>query len=76
MRAALRDSEQRYREFIARSVEAVWRIELDHPIPVHLPEKELVKQILQLGYVAECNDALARQVGFASARRNHRYTSG
>ena len=33
---ALRDSEQRYREFIARSVEAVWRIELDHPIPVTL----------------------------------------
>ena len=65
--AALRDSEQRYREFIARSIEAVWRIELDHPIPANLPQKELVAQILQLGYVAECNDALARQLGFSRA---------
>ena len=65
--AALRDSEQRYREFIARSLEAVWRIELAHPIPVDLPEKELVEQILQLGYMAECNDALARQLGFGKA---------
>jgi PAS domain S-box-containing protein len=65
--AALRDSEQRYREFIARSIEAVWRIELDHPLPVNLPQKELVAQILQHGYVAECNDALARQLGLSRA---------
>ena len=65
--AALRDSEERYREFIARSIDAVWRIELDHPIPTNLPEKELVPQILQLGYLAECNDALARQLGFSRA---------
>ena len=65
--AALRDSEQRYREFIGRSIEAVWRIELDHPIPVDLPEEELVEQILQFGYMAECNDALARQLGFNKA---------
>ena len=65
--AALRDSDQRYREFIARSIEAVWRIELDHPIPVNLPEKDLVAQILELGYVAECNDALARHLGFGRA---------
>jgi PAS domain S-box-containing protein len=66
--AALRDSQQRYREFIARSIEAVWRIELDHPIPVKLPEKELVAQVLQLGCLAECNDAAARQLGFGRAR--------
>jgi PAS domain S-box-containing protein len=65
--AALRESEQRYREFIARSIEAVWRIELDHPIPANLPEKEIVAKILQLGYMAECNDALARQLGFSRA---------
>ena len=27
----------------------------------------MVRQILQLGYVAECNDAMARQLGFSSA---------
>ena len=65
--AALRDSELRYREFIERSIEAVWRIELEHPIPVDLPTKNMVTQILQLGFVAECNDALARQLGFSKA---------
>ena len=65
--AALRDSELRYREFIARSIEAVWRIELDHPIAVNLPEKEMVAQIFKLGYLAECNDALAHQLGFGRA---------
>jgi PAS domain S-box-containing protein len=66
---ALRDSESRYREFIARSIEAVWRIELDHPIPMQLPKKELVGKILKFAYVAEANDAMARQLGLASARQ-------
>ena len=65
--AALQDSEQRYREFIARSIEAVWRIELDHPVPANLPIKELVKELLQLGYMGECNDAAARLLGFGGA---------
>lgn len=64
---ALRLSELRYREFIARSIDAVWRIELDRPVAVTLPARELVAQILEVGYVAECNDAMARQIGLANA---------
>jgi PAS domain S-box-containing protein len=65
--AALRDSEQRYQEFIARSIDAVWRIELDRVIPTNLSKREMVAQILQLGYVAEANDAMARQLGLSKA---------
>ncbi len=65
--AALRDSDQRYREFIARSIEAVWRIELDHPIPANSHGTEMVTQLLKLGYMAECNDATARQIGYSRA---------
>jgi PAS domain-containing protein len=36
----LQESEQRYRAFIARNSDAMWRIEFEQPIPTTLPEKE------------------------------------
>jgi PAS domain S-box-containing protein len=64
---ALRASEERYRAFISQSSDGIWRFELEHPIPVGLPEDEQVEQLYHVGYVAECNDVMARQVGFDSA---------
>jgi len=60
---ALRQSEQRYRDFIAQSSEGVWRLELEPPVPLDLPEDELLERFLQNAYIAECNLALARIVG-------------
>jgi PAS domain S-box-containing protein len=62
----LKDSDERYRAFISNSSEAVWRYELDKPIPVTLPEDEQVELFYQHGYLAECNEAFARIHGRSS----------
>ena len=64
---ALRQSEQRYRDFIEHSHEGVWRVDLDQPIPINLPDEEILERIMQYGYVAECNLALAHILGFTTA---------
>jgi len=65
---ALRQSEEDYRRFVAQSSEGIFRQDLDQPIPIDLPEEELVRGILYGSYLAECNDAMARMYGFKSAR--------
>ncbi|HJQ33563.1 MAG TPA: ATP-binding protein [Pyrinomonadaceae bacterium] len=64
---ALRESEERYRAFIANSSEGIWRFELDEPVPVSLPEDEQIELYYARGYLAECNDAMARMYGFERA---------
>jgi PAS domain S-box-containing protein len=63
----LRESEERYRAFIANSSEAIWRLELEQPIPVDLPEDEQIDMLYRFGYLAECNDAMARVYGYETA---------
>jgi PAS domain S-box-containing protein len=62
----LADSDERYRAFIANSSEAIWRYELEKPIPVTLPEQEQIELFFQHAYTAECNDAFARSHGRSS----------
>ena len=64
---ALRDSDERYRAFIEQSSEGIWRFELEEPIPIALPTDEKIRLAYQHGYLAECNDAMARQYGLTSA---------
>ncbi|MFB3779652.1 MAG: PAS domain S-box protein [Bryobacteraceae bacterium] len=64
---SLRESEQRYRVFIAGSPDAMWRIEFEEPVPVDLPEDEQIERLYRYGYVAECNDAMAQMAGVAAA---------
>jgi PAS domain S-box-containing protein len=63
---ALRQSEQRYRDFISHSNEGVWRVELEQPVPLDLPEEDGLQRILQYGYVAECNMAHVRNLGLSA----------
>jgi two-component system cell cycle sensor histidine kinase/response regulator CckA len=65
--AALRESEERYRVFVSQSTEGIFRMEYDPPVPCHLPVAEQLKWGLEHGYMAECNDAMARMYGRASA---------
>ena len=61
--AALRTSEERYRSFVVNSSEAIWRFEIKRPIPIGLPVDEQIEAIYSQGYLAECNDAMARLYG-------------
>jgi PAS domain S-box-containing protein len=63
----LRRSEERYRAFVELNPNGMWRIEFEQPISTALPEQEQLARIYLDGYVAECNDALARQLGFEKA---------
>jgi two-component system, cell cycle sensor histidine kinase and response regulator CckA len=65
--AALRDSEARYRMFLAQSSEGIYRIEYAPPVPCHLPVGEQLEMGLKNGYMAECNDAMAKIYGRCSA---------
>src|SRR5215207_10084529 len=64
---ALRESEERYRAFIANSSEGIWRFELEEPVPTGLPEDEQIERCYRHGYLAECNDAMARMYGYGRA---------
>jgi PAS domain S-box-containing protein len=63
----LKESEERYRAFITNSSEAIWRYELEQPIPITLPEDEQIDMLFRYGYLAECNDAMARMYGYEKA---------
>jgi PAS domain S-box-containing protein len=64
---ALQSSEKKYRNFVEQSIEGIWYLSFDPPIPVHLPAEEQVSLIYEHGYVAECNDVFAQMYGYPSS---------
>jgi formate hydrogenlyase transcriptional activator len=63
---ALRRSEENYRNFVSQSSEAIFREDLDAPVPIDLPEDELIHRIHYETHLVECNDTLAAMYGLAS----------
>jgi len=59
----LRDSENRYRVFVKNSTEAIWCLEFDRIIDIDIPEDEQFDLFVKHAYIAEANDAYARNVG-------------
>lgn len=64
---ALQASEQKYRNFVERSMEGIWFLAFDEPIPTSLSPEEQVELIYARGYIAECNDTLAHMYGYNSS---------
>jgi PAS domain S-box-containing protein len=65
--AALKSSERRYREFVVRSTEGVYRIENRHGISIDASVSEVVEQFFEQAVITECNDAMAAMYGYESA---------
>jgi PAS domain S-box-containing protein len=65
---ALRESEERYRAFVANSSEAIWRFELEEPVDTTLDPDAQIDLFYRHGYLAECNDVMAHMYGFPSSR--------
>jgi len=64
---ALRRSEQRYRYFVDTIAEAIWRVDLQRPIPGEASVQTKVDHVLEYGVVSEANEALARLFGVSDA---------
>ena len=64
---ALRTSEERYRSFVVNSSEGIWRFDLEQPVDVKLSADEQLSLFYKYGYLAECNDAMARMHGYERA---------
>ena len=60
----LKKSEEKYRAFIYQSLEAIWRIEFETPISIHLTEEEQISEMFRTAFIAECNDAKAKIYGY------------
>ena len=65
--AELQRSEERYRTFVSKSTEGIFRAGAFPPIPTHLPEDEQIGRMFRDARIAECNDAMARMYGFGNA---------
>ena len=64
---ALRAGEERYRAFIEQTAEGVWRVELEKPMPLGLPEDDQLDHFYAYAVMGECNDAMARMYGLTEA---------
>lgn len=60
---ALQRSEERYRTFVETISEAIWRIELEKPVPLEGTPAAQVQQVYRQGILAECNQSMARLLG-------------
>jgi signal transduction histidine kinase len=75
----LKSSEERYRNFVEQSSEAVWRIELREPMDIGLSMTEQAHWLREQGYLAESNSTCERlkdQMGVGLFIDNLRQAAG
>src|SRR4028118_600992 len=61
------ESEESCSALVTQNPTPIWRIELKHGVSASLGEKEQIEQIERFGFLAECNEALARSFGCESS---------
>lgn len=64
---AISQNDNRYKAFITQSSEGIWRFELDKLISIKDSISKQIKQVFKYGYLAECNDAMAKMYGYKTA---------
>lgn len=64
---ALRESEQRSRTMAALSSEGICKLVCAEPIPIDLPEDQIIERFIEELRVEYCNEVNARMFGFESA---------
>ncbi|MCR6651130.1 MAG: EAL domain-containing protein [Cellvibrionaceae bacterium] len=64
---AVKESEARYRAYIANSSDAIWRYDICPPIDTRLPQETQIELVLKRAVLAECNERLVRLYGASSA---------
>ncbi len=65
---ALRKSEEKYRNFIEKSMEGIYLLQFRKPIETTLPVNKQIELFYEYGYIAEANDAMANMYGFSSSK--------
>ena len=65
----LAESELRYRDFISRSSEGIYRIDFESPISIDIHPIKQVEKIIKYGFIGECNDAFAKMYGFDNSKK-------
>lgn len=60
---AVKESEARYRAFIANSSDAIWRYDICPPVDAQLPREQQQELILKRAMLAECNNKLVQLYG-------------
>jgi PAS domain S-box-containing protein len=60
----LHKKDERFRNFVKNSTEAIWCVEFEQPIAIDLPEDEQIDLMYKYAYVAEANDVWARNTGY------------
>jgi len=60
---ALKESEDRYRQFVSQVSEGVYRFESDQPMDISLRLEEQIDFIYDHLFIAECNDAFLKMYG-------------
>jgi diguanylate cyclase (GGDEF)-like protein/PAS domain S-box-containing protein len=64
---AVKESEARYRAYIANSSDAIWRYDICPPVGTNLPQATQIELLLKRAVLAECNERLVRLYGASSA---------
>ena len=59
-------SEKRYRDFISRSSEGIYRVDFTEPIDTSMPVDEQIELIVKNSRVNECNQSMAQMYGAKS----------
>jgi len=67
MEERLRESNERYRLLLDRTLEEIWFTAYEEPIDITLPEMEIARLMNETGIIVEANNAAAKGYGFDEA---------